>query len=144
MLLQFDMGDPLSVTASIIAVLQLTESVVKYLNDAKDASKDCNKFLIEISTVNGLLFSLKDLVGRAELGETWLATTRSLGVPTGPLAQFKSALELLATHLEPVVGLKKAGKALTWPFKKGEVIDILNTIERQKTLFVLALQNDHM
>jgi hypothetical protein len=138
------MAEVLGVVGSIIGILQLTGTVVNYLSDVQDASKDCSKILIEISSVNGFLFSLKDLVVRAELGETWLDTARSLGVPNGPLAQFKLALERLATHLKPVVGLKKAGKALVWPFKKGEVMDILSTIERQKTLFILALQNDHM
>jgi hypothetical protein len=138
------MGDPLSVTASIIAILQLTGTVVKYLSDVKDASGDRNRILVEIGSVNGFLFSLKDLVGRAESDESWLATVRSLGVPNGPLAQFKLALERLATCLEPVVGLRKAGKVLAWPLKKGEVMDILRTIERQKALFILALQNDHV
>ena len=32
--------DPLSVTASIIAILQLTSKVIEYLNDVKDAPKD--------------------------------------------------------------------------------------------------------
>lgn len=32
--------DPLSVTASIIAVLQLSAKVLGYLNDVKDASED--------------------------------------------------------------------------------------------------------
>ena len=32
--------DPLSVTASIITILQLTSGVIEYLNDVKDAPKD--------------------------------------------------------------------------------------------------------
>jgi len=31
-----------------------------------------------------------------------------------------------------------------WPFKKEEVKEILATIERQKTVFLVAIQNDHM
>ena len=69
---------------------------------------------------------------------------KSLNVPTGPLEQFKIALEHLASKLAPVDGLRKVGKALAWPFQKTEIQDILNMIERQKSLFNLALQNDHM
>jgi hypothetical protein len=33
---------------------------------------------------------------------------------------------------------------LTWPFQKEEVGDILGLIERQKMMFSLALQNEHL
>lgn len=38
--------DPLSITASIIAVLTLSAEVVKYLNDAKEASSDSTRILV--------------------------------------------------------------------------------------------------
>jgi hypothetical protein len=65
-------------------------------------------------------------------------------MPKGPLEQFKGALEQLASRLEPSKGVKKVGRALTWPFQTEEIKEILSTIERQKSLFDLALQNDHM
>jgi hypothetical protein len=60
---------------------------------------------------------------------------RTITAPNGPLEQFKISLERLAS---------KAGKALVWPFQKGEVNDVLVAIERQKSCFILAQQNDHM
>ncbi|KAI9807286.1 MAG: hypothetical protein M1833_000029 [Piccolia ochrophora] len=138
------MAEPLSITASIIALLQLTSKVVKYLNNASSASKDSSRILIELGSVNGYLLILEDLVGRADGGETSLCTVRSLGVPYGPLAQFKSTLERLAKHLEPVFGIKKAGKVLRWPFKKDEVTDMIFALERQKAFFILAMENDQM
>ncbi len=50
--------DPLSMAASILAVVQLTATVLNYLNDVKDASKDRDKLSIEASSVYGLLTSL--------------------------------------------------------------------------------------
>ena len=60
------------------------------------------------------------------------------------MEQFKRALEQLASRLEPSKGPKMVGKALAWPFQTEEIKEILSTIERQKSLFDLALQNDHM
>lgn len=60
------MTDPLSTSASIIAVLQLTGTVVQYLNDAKGASEDRQRILAEISSTSGVLFLLKDLAERAQ------------------------------------------------------------------------------
>lgn len=46
--------DPLSVTASIIAILQLFTKVLAYLNDVKDASKDRVQCAIELSNFHSL------------------------------------------------------------------------------------------
>src|SRR5450755_1600435 len=98
----------------------------------------------EISSVSGVMFSLKNLLSDDESEEAWAMTSRSLAVANSPLAQFQSALERLSAKLAPARGMSKAGKSLIWPFNKVEVMEILSTIERQKTLFMLALQNDHV
>ena len=136
--------DPLSLSASIIAVLTLSATVVQYLNAVKAATEDRQSILQEIIYTRGLLTLFKDLAEKAEWGEAWSITASSLKTPNGPLEQFKRALERLVLKLQPVSGVKKAFKVFEWPFQKEEIKDILNTIERQKTFFTLALQNDHM
>jgi hypothetical protein len=135
--------EDLSVAASISSVLQLAGNVVGYLNELKDSSTACGKILAEIASINSLLSRVMDLADEAKSGGVWSMIASSLSVPNGPVAQFKIALEQVATRLKPVVGLKTAGKALVWPFGEREVMDILYTIERQKTIFRLATQNDH-
>jgi hypothetical protein len=141
---KFNMGDPLSVIASITAVLHLTRSVVRYLNEVKDASAACNQLLVEIGTINGLLSSLESLMSDPESDDSWSETTKLLSGENSPLALFKISIEQLATCLAPVAGLRRAGRAFVWPFKKDELTNILATVERQKTLFLLALLNDHL
>ena len=51
--------DPLSVTTSVIAVLQLTGEVIGYLNDVKDASSECQQCAIEASNLQNLLINLR-------------------------------------------------------------------------------------
>lgn len=137
----FDMAEPVSL---LLGLLGLTERVVTYLNGVKDSSKDRLRVLVEISSINGLLFSLKDLASRAESDGTWPSALTSLSVPNGPLQQFKLALEELAVKLAPADSQKDSRVILSWPFKKGEVNALLCRIERQKSMFILALQNDHM
>ena len=43
------MADPLSISASIIAVLQLSSTVLRFLVDVKNASADCKSLIREIS-----------------------------------------------------------------------------------------------
>jgi hypothetical protein len=53
-------------------------------------------------------------------------------------------LEELAGKLAPATSLKKFGKTLIWTLDKKECIDILDKVERLKTLIGLALQEDHL
>ena len=140
------MSDPLSITASIVALLQLTQQAIQYVIDVKDAGGDRNRILTEITSAHGFLFLLQDKTKKSEpqWDNTFYKTMTALSAPNGPLEQFKHALERLASKLRPREGLKKFGKALSWPFEKREIKDILDTIERQKSLFSLALENDHM
>ena len=139
------MAEVIGVVGSIVGILQLTGVVVGYLNSVKEASNDCNRLMVEISSTSGLLHGLKALLAELETDETtWSATIRSLASPNSPLDQLRATLERLSKHLKPLAGLKLVGRSLVWPFKKGEVKDILRAVERQKNSLILALQNDHM
>src|SRR5579862_3664474 len=140
------MADPLSITASVISILRLTETVIHYLLDVKGAGKDRDTILTEITSTHSFLFLLQGKAEKsgAQWDERFFQTMKALNGPKGPLEQFKLALEQLAIKLTPVTGLKKLGKALAWPFESKEIKNILSKIERQKSLFLLALQNDHM
>lgn len=93
--------------------------------------------------ISGILFTLKDNIEQAKEGPSWLSTMEALAMPNGPLAHFKAMLEHLMSCVKPMLGPKKVGRASTWPFKKQEVKDILQSIERQKVLFILAFENDN-
>lgn len=136
--------DPLSISASIAALLSLTSTVVQYLSAVKGASKESRKVLVEVSSVSGLLYQLKDLAERKREGETSSRTERLLGAPRGPLGQLQTALNELSSKLTPVAGWEKTRRVLVWPFQKQEIKAILDTIERQKSLLGLALQQDDM
>ena len=134
--------DPLSLAASITALLQLTATVVGYLNDVKDASKDRAKVTIEVANVLGLLTCLQYRVKDAKSDDAWYDAIRVIGAKDGALEQYHSALEQLASKLAPGKGIKSLGRALIWSFEKKEMNDIISRIERLKTLISLALEND--
>jgi hypothetical protein len=136
--------DPLSVTASIIAVLQLSAKVLGYLIDVKDASKDRTKCAVEASNVHSLLINLRFRLEEGNADAPWYTAVRALGVENGPLDQFKQALEALQTQMTDGGRLQQAGKALVWKFKKEEVASILVRIERLETLVGIALEMDHL
>ena len=104
--------DPLSATASIIAVLQLSSKVVGYLTDVKDASKERAKCAVEASNLHSLLLNLRFRLEEGSADTPWYTAVRALAVENGPLDQFKQALETLQTKMTDGGRLKKAGEAL--------------------------------
>jgi hypothetical protein len=135
--------DPLSLTASITALISTTAQVVSYLNDVKDAPKERAKLASEVACLYPLLIQLKYRVDDAAAGDKWSESTlKLLGGSNGPLDQFGKALAELARKLAPATGLKGIGRKLIWALDKTECMDILAKIERLKTLTGLALQED--
>ena len=130
--------DPISTTASIIAILQLSSKVLGYLNDVKDASKDRAKCAVEAANLNNLLTALRFRLEEGDSSTPWYTAVRVLATENGPLDQFKQALEQLQKKMTG------RGKILVWKFKKEEIASILGRMERLKTLVVVALQMDHL
>ena len=136
--------DPLSVTASIIAIVQLTSDVIKHLNDVKDAPKDRARLTMEVSNLSNLLVTLNCLLEEGKSNEAWYKEVNSLGVKEGPLDQYRDALEKLQLKVLGGKGLAKLGNAIVWKFSKKEVASILARSERLKNLIQIALQMDHL
>ena len=138
------MADPLSITASIVAVLQITATVTKYLKDVRGGSEDRIRLRDEMRSTVCLLEMLKDRVDDPDTRDIYFNEVGLLNAPNGPLIQLRKTLELLVEKLVPGSRIQQIAKALKWPFDKTEINEILGTIERLKSLFSLAMQNDHM
>ncbi|KAL9586013.1 MAG: hypothetical protein Q9203_004015, partial [Teloschistes exilis] len=136
--------DPLSVSASIVALLELTGTVISCLGDIKNGPEELKRIRLEVSSVLSILYMLQDQADQAKQGDVFASTLGSLNVPNGPFQQFCATLERLASKLTPGRGWRKIGSAFQWPLEKEEIREILGTIERLKNLFSLARQNDHI
>jgi hypothetical protein len=136
--------DGLSVTASVITVLQLTNSVIGYLNDIKDGPEDCRQCTIEACNLQNLLINLRYRLEQTQAGDPWFTAVRALGVENGPLDQYKQVLEQLRCGVETQDGVQKLKRRLLWKFSKEEVARILARMERLKSLISIALEMDHL
>jgi hypothetical protein len=58
------MAGPLSITASIIVILQLTSTVVQYIGIMTDSEKSHPEIRDEISNTSFLLYGLKDWINQ--------------------------------------------------------------------------------
>jgi hypothetical protein len=134
--------DPLSITVSVLTLLQLTEKFISYIKQTKDARKEQARVLGEASSLVWLLRELQECIDEHSSQDPWLQATSRLTTPGGPLDQYKHTLEVLASKIIPGHGLRKVGQVLAWKFSKEEVNGLLSQIERVKSLVLIALEMD--
>ena len=134
--------DPLSMTASIVAILQLTTTLTGYINDVKHATAEQAKVAVEASSLYSLLTSLRFRVEAARSDDPWFNQVRMLGVRGGPLDQFKDVLEKMVEQISFSRKRDQIKSALMWKFSKSEVENALKRMERLKSLINCALTGD--
>ena len=131
-------------TASIIAILQLTSTLSGYINDVRKTTKEQEQVAVEASNLFSLLTSLRFRVKRARSDDPWFNQVKLLAVENGPLDQFKVILEKLVERISLSSTRKRdqIKSALTWTFTKSEVDTALERMERLKSLIQCALTQD--
>lgn len=137
------MAEPFGILGAIALLIQSSVQVAGYIKSVKGSSSDRQKLLSEINSTVALCQTLQDFV-EMNGEKDWASTLKLLNNDNGPIAQ----LQVCLNHLESKLALSSDKddrmKALRWPFDKKETQDVLGIIERQKSLFQIAQQNDHL
>ena len=139
--------DPLSVTASIIAVLQVSGAVVSicydYRNAVKDAVKEATQITDEVKSLQDVLERLLKL---AELeiarGSSRLQAMQHLVQPDGALPRCQDDLSTLRRKLGPETHPRSLWATLKWPLTARDLKKSVESISRARGLISLALITD--
>jgi hypothetical protein len=139
--------DPLSITAGIIAVIQLTGSVISaaynYRHDVSNAAEDAVRIIEDLTGLSQILEKLLKLLEKdRSTGSVQLTSVDALTRSDGPLETCRRRLTELKTKLEPEKGWRAVRKALTWPLKQDYMKETLGEIARVKATIDLALSVD--
>ncbi len=151
--------DPISITGTIIAVLQLTATIISITYDYRQGVSSASREVLQLSSsLNSLKDVLEALLSLIESsssksesgfelkeersGGTRLATVELLAKEGGTLESCFEELEKLKRKLEPERGWRSVRKSLVWPLKEKEVLRVLQGLERGKSMMLLALSAD--
>lgn len=139
--------DGLSSAASVIAVIQLTATLVKicggYIQEVKDARDDIITLQRAITSLQRVLQDL----------QRFLQSNNDKVLPTSSrldsnIAECLSDLQALEVQIDPGRGMKlmrRVGfRALKWPLKRTEIESVVQKLEGYKSSFTLSLQVDQM
>src|SRR5271170_6274610 len=125
------MADPLSMTASVIAVVEISNSVIshcyQYVTKAYNAQNDVLRLINVVSSLKDILDDLDtQMKTKGDKPESHLHRLDP------PLKTCKQLLERIYSKLSVVPEKVNFKGKLKWPFKEKEIKDILERIEKQK------------
>lgn len=137
--------DGISSAASVIAVIQLTGSLVKlcggYIQEVKDARDEILSLQRAIEGIKGTLQDLQKSL-QSDDGKTLPTSSR---LPNN-ITDCLSDLRALEAKLDLGKGkklMRKVGlRALRWPLKRADMESMIQNLERYKSSFIFSLQVD--
>jgi len=150
--------DPLSITSSVIAILQLSNTVYKaareYYTGVKDAPKEIKRLLKELEAFNDILIHLSDIAAKVHKNDKGSAmhenSQKRTSLPSvTKLLEPDAALHLcfaeMQQFMECVTAQKSSmKKALKWPFQKEEVYQMIRRLNKLQTLLEIAIATDNV
>jgi hypothetical protein len=139
--------DPITAVGFVASVGQLIDAaagLVRYINDVKNAPRDRARLALECANLVAFLTQFRYAIEDLDLKHPQLTGIRLLAGEDGPLEQLTEAIKTLFDKLKPAGLAGKVVKAVTWPFEKPDVDDILSRIERLKLLISLHREGDHL
>ena len=151
------MAEIVGLTASVITVVQITQSVLSVCYDYRAALRDApwslTKVRAELEGIRNILQNLEPLVSEAELnelsGDSRLSSLKSLCGPNGILEECKKEMLLLERKLKPPGWTEKHGprrkafiQSLLWPLKDGDSRKTLERLAGFRETLTLAISVD--
>lgn len=143
-----EMGDPLSVAASVAGLITIAEVVIRngyqYVKDAKDAGSQVAALISEVTNLFGVLHSLHLVACRFE-DEKFDSTMQIHHVQSCYLI-----LEKIQKQLDKADPAKSrnpfdaARRKLHWPLSSSETKSLIAEVERHKATLSVALTADGM
>lgn len=141
------MADPLSLVASLIALVQISGSIISlccdYRRGIQGAQKDVAQILRETQSLRNVIEQLIQLLDKHG-SEIYQLSLRKMSLnDDGPFSEFQHDLETLEVRLHrPVTTWRRLGDQLLWPLRKSDVKQALESIHRIKGIVEFGLIAD--
>lgn len=136
------MTDPLSTTASILTIAQISSKVIAFINGVKGGETIRKRLRDEVQSYDSALRKLQNDAEDFGDGDAWLETIKILKLPNALLHHLEVTLGLITERLEPTTEASKTLSLLTWPFWETEAEGMISATGRQIGLLNITSTND--
>lgn len=153
--------DPLSVTASAIAIIQLTSALVKgtrtFFQSVRNAPKEVSELVDELTIFGAILERLKSTSQKADEARLHASANGAVKVSQkdarlpmlhkmikadGPLDICYA--EMVAFEEKLAKDPSRIRKSLKWPFRKDEVVAVVLRLRNLRSLLHTAIASDQL
>ena len=141
--------DGLSVAASmnatetsINATLSQLNTTVSLLNDMQNKPEDVRRLLLELSSISGLMQSLRLVGEKRQVEADWRKLWLPLLSPGGPISELQRALATLTRTLSSARDLGLAKRSWKRAFGRNEIQGLRAMTQNASTVIALALTVD--
>lgn len=145
------MTDTLGTITTITSLLDTSKQLLDYVRNVQHASSDRKKLKQELIFTQAILQELKKTlkdvnpIGSDDI--SWNASLTALNREDGPLKQLDEAFITIDQILQTKNVSEKGSRIvnnLLFPLRSKSIQQVLDLLQRQKALLLLALENDHI
>ena len=155
--------DPLSITASTFAIIQLTADLItgttNYCKSVQSSRKEIADLIQELKSFDLVLKSLKDLTHRAQKSDSRQLDEQAYAVMSQPNMSCLSTLEkmieadaplsrcyheMLAFKTKLLKHQSALKRSFKWPFEREEVKAAIKRLRNLNALLLIAIASDSL
>lgn len=151
--------DPLSITASAIAIIQLTTDLItgtrNYYKSARNAPKEITELFDELTSLGIVLGNLKKISKKADAArgsQDGAAESQRTASRLPMLVKMMESggsldicyLEMLAFRTKLTKEPSRIKKSLKWPFEKDEIIAVIRRLRNLRDVLITAIASDQL
>ena len=134
----------ISLAATIAGLIQQAQVVISILINVKANPKEVRTFILEISSIAGLLQWLLSLGKERQAESGWPTSWAPLFSQGGTIEQFQIALTQLTRKVSPIRDSYGTAKQIAWSMTQRDTEHILAVLERVISNIILALSGDSL
>ncbi|KAG8849703.1 hypothetical protein FRB91_009667 [Serendipita sp. 411] len=140
------MAEAIGLGLSIFALVKLGAVVLNtcydYVAKAKNAPEDIQRIISEVGSLQTILEQLQRLTSDPD--EEKMTLLKSLEGPNGPFKACYDVLDEIRKKLQSIKDVASLRRRLLFPFEGPKLNELLHTLEKHKTSFILAIAGDNV
>ncbi|KAG8823600.1 hypothetical protein FRC19_003481 [Serendipita sp. 401] len=140
------MAEAIGLGLSIFALVKLGAVVLNtcydYVAKAKNAPEDIQRIISEVGSLQTILEQLQRLTSDPD--EEKMTLLKSLEGPNGPFKACYDVLDEIQKKLQSIKDVASLRRRLLFPFEGPKLNELLHTLEKHKTSFILAIAGDNV
>ena len=138
----------MEVAGSLITTVSLLTTTISLLNDIQDKPEDVRSLILELSSISGLLQSLRSIGEKRREEADWPKIWRSLLSSESPISELQFALAEFTRSFSSARDLSQTHRKLKWGLVGGsrrvEMQRLLVTATNARSVIAITLTVDQM